>query len=123
MIVLMLALVALPPCPSKPNCVSTQATDAEHAIEPIRYQGSTAEAMKKLRAVIESMPRSRIVRSDATSIQAAFTTRIFRFVDDAVFVFDGETNTLHFRSASRLGRRDFGVNRERMEAIRKRFNE
>jgi uncharacterized protein (DUF1499 family) len=123
MIAAMPAKVALPPCPSNPNCVSTQASDAGHAIEPIRYQGSTAAAMKKLRAVIESMPRSKIVKSDATSLQAQFTTRIFRFVDDALFAFDDDTKTLHFRSASRLGRRDFGVNRERMESIRKRFSE
>jgi uncharacterized protein (DUF1499 family) len=123
MIVLMLAMVALPPCPSKPNCVSTQATDVEHRIEPIHYNGSTAEAIKKLRAIVESMPRAKIVKSDATSITATFTTLIFRFVDDALFVFDDANKTLHFRSASRIGRSDWGVNRRRMEAIRQRFTE
>jgi uncharacterized protein (DUF1499 family) len=123
MILPMLAMVALPPCPSKPNCVSTQATDPEHRIEPIHYPGSTAEALKKLRAIVESMARAKIVKGDATSIAATFTTLVFRFVDDALFVFDDDTKTLHFRSASRVGRSDWGVNRRRMEAIRKRFFE
>lgn len=123
MIVLMLAMVALPPCPSKPNCVSTQAADAEHRIEPIHYTGSTAAAMKKIRSIVESIPRAKIVKSDATSMAATFTTLVFRFVDDALFIFDDATKTLHFRSASRVGRSDWGVNRRRMEAIRKRWSE
>jgi len=42
-------------------------------------------------------------------------------VDDVDFRFDDEARQIHFRSASRLGRRDFGVNRERMEEMRRRY--
>jgi uncharacterized protein (DUF1499 family) len=44
---------------------------------------------------------------------------LLRFVDDVEFLFDDEAKTIHFRSASRTGRSDFGVNRRRMEDIRK----
>ena len=44
-----------------------------------------------------------------------------RFVDDVEFRHDSAGQVIHVRSASRLGRRDFGVNRERIEAIRDRF--
>ena len=47
-----------------------------------------------------------------------FTSRLLRFVDDVEFVFDDESKTIHFRSASRIGYGDYGVNRDRMEAIR-----
>ncbi|HEX7153675.1 MAG TPA: DUF1499 domain-containing protein [Thermoanaerobaculia bacterium] len=111
---------SLPPCPDKPNCVSTQATDS-HAIEPIRFQGSAAEAMRKLLGILRAIPRTKIVASDATSVRAEFTTRIFRWVDDGLFVVDDAAKTIHFRSASRVGRSDFGVNRKRMEGIRRAF--
>jgi uncharacterized protein (DUF1499 family) len=34
------------------------------------------------------------------------------------FLLDPAARVIHVRSASRLGRRDFGTNRERIEAIR-----
>lgn len=111
---------ALPPCPDKPNCVSTQATDS-HAIAPIRYRSSQQEAMQRLLAALQTIPRVTIVQSGPDSVRAEFRTRLFRFVDDAQFVFDDKTKTIHFRSASRLGHSDLGVNRRRMEAIRKAF--
>lgn len=109
-------------CPKSPNCVSTQAEDDGHRIDPIRYEGTLEEAKQKLLAVIGSMPRARIVSDEGAYIHAEFTSLIFRFVDDVEFLFDDAEKTIHFRSASRLGHSDLGVNRKRMEEIRKRFN-
>ena len=111
---------SLPPCPSSPNCVSTQATDS-HAITPIRYATAQADAMRRLMAVLRAMPRATIVESGPGSVRVEFRTRIFRFVDDAQFVFDEKAKLIHFRSASRVGYSDMGVNRRRMEDIRKAF--
>ena len=69
------------------------------------------------------MPRTQIVTDEETYIHATFTSLIFRFVDDVQFVIDDATKTIHFRSASRVGRGDMGVNRNRMEEIRTRFNQ
>ena len=115
------APVALPPCPDKPNCVSTQATDPRHAIAPLRYSATRAQAMAKLMAVLQAMPRTRIVSADAAHVRVEFTTRIMRYVDDGVFVIDDAAKVIHFRSASRVGHSDFGVNRRRMEGIREAF--
>ena len=41
-----------------------------------------------------------------------------RFVDDVEFWYDPATQAIAVRSASRIGRKDFGVNRARIEAIR-----
>jgi uncharacterized protein (DUF1499 family) len=43
------------------------------------------------------------------------------FVDDVEFTYDEKAGLLHVRSASRLGRRDYGVNRARVEALRSRI--
>jgi uncharacterized protein (DUF1499 family) len=109
------------PCPSSPNCVSTLATDSQHRIDPIRYVDPTDEAVRRITAILRSMPRVRITSAGDGVIRAEFTTLIFRFVDDVVFAFDDETKTIHFRSASRVGRGDLGVNRRRMESIRRAF--
>jgi uncharacterized protein (DUF1499 family) len=110
-------------CPSSPNCVCTQATDPDHRMEPISFTGSPAEAMARLKAVVAAMPRSRIVIADERYMHAEFSSRVFRFVDDVEFLIDPDTKTIHFRSASRVGRSDLGVNRQRMEDIRQKFGE
>jgi uncharacterized protein (DUF1499 family) len=58
---------------------------------------------------------------DDTYLHYEFTSLLLRFVDDVEFLFDDETRTIHFRSASRTGYGDFGVNRSRMEDIRSRL--
>jgi len=120
LVIMTIAAIALPPCPDKPNCVSTLANDA-HKITPIHYKSARDVAMQHLLTVLKSMPRTTIVASDAQSVRAEFRTRIFRFVDDAQFVIDDASKTIHFRSASRLGYSDLGVNRKRMEEIRNAF--
>jgi uncharacterized protein (DUF1499 family) len=113
----------LAPCPDSPNCVSTQATDDAHHIEPIPFDGTPREAMTRLKTVLASRPRVRIVMETDTYLHAEFTSLIFRFVDDVEFVVDDQRKVIDFRSASRVGRSDLGVNRKRMEAIRQAFAE
>lgn len=109
----------LAPCPSSPNCVSTTTQSADHAIAPFRYQKTRAEAKEALKAVIRSLPRTKLVEEDETYLHYEFTSLLLRFVDDVEFLLDDETKTIHFRSASRTGYGDLGVNRRRMEDIRR----
>ena len=108
----------LAPCPSSPNCVSTHAQDEGHTIAPFRYRKSRAETKDALKDIVRSLPRTRLVEEDETYLHYEFTSLIIRFVDDVEFLFDDETKTIHFRSASRTGHSDFGVNRKRMEHLR-----
>jgi uncharacterized protein (DUF1499 family) len=101
--------------------VSTEATDRAHRIEPFRYSGTKPEARERLLAILKAMPRTKVDATDPNAIRAEFSTAIFRFTDDAIFVFDDAHKTIHFRSASRIGHSDLGVNRRRMEGIRAQF--
>lgn len=107
-------------CKRTPNCVSSQAdpADAEHYVAPIAFRGTPAEAMAALRAAIAAMPRTHVVRAEGAYLYAEFRSKLMGFVDDAEFLHDAAAGVIHARSASRLGRRDFGVNRARIEAIR-----
>lgn len=113
-----MTLRTLHPCPSSPNCVSTQATDERHAIPSLKYNKPRAEAKEVLKEAIRGLPRTKLVDEDEAYLHYEFTSLLLRFVDDVEFLFDDDSKTIHFRSASRTGYGDFGVNRKRMEEIR-----
>ncbi len=108
----------LSPCPPSPNCVSTEAIDETHAIAPFQYMKSRAEAKEALKTVIAMLPRTKLVDEDVSYLHYEFTSLLLRFVDDVEFLFDEATKTVRFRSASRMGYSDLGVNRKRMEQVR-----
>ena len=100
-----------------PNGVSSQAdpTDAEHYIAPIAFRGDAGSAMRK---AVAAMPGASVVREEPNYLYAEFRTALMRFVDDVELYYDETAGLIHVRSASRLGRRDFGVNRKRVETLR-----
>ncbi len=112
------ALGELMPCPNTPNCVSSLSTRPGAAMPAIPYTGSREAARAKLLRVLEGLERTRVVVATDSYVYAEARSRVFGFVDDVEFRFDDGSKEIHFRSASRLGRRDFGVNRSRMETIR-----
>lgn len=105
------------PCPGTPNCVSSFAPsdNDRHYIEPINASDSK---WQELARILESMPRIEIIERDGPYLRAEATTRILRFVDDLEFLYQPEQSIINIRSASRIGRYDFGVNRKRIENIR-----
>ena len=111
----------LSPCPKSPNCVSSLSEDESHYVKPLAYEGTVEKAKKKLIGVISSMKRSEIVAAEDNYLHATFVSFLFRFVDDVEFYFDNDRRIIHVRSASRTGYSDLGINRKRVEEIRKRF--
>jgi len=111
----------LAPCKRTPNCVSSQAdpADAEHYIAPLVMKGNAAgSAIAQVRKAVESMPRATVMQVEPDYLYAEFRSKLMGFVDDVEFLHDPAKGVVHVRSASRLGRRDFGVNRGRVEQLR-----
>jgi len=108
----------LPPCRDSPNCVSSQAEDVKHYIEPFKITGNPEEAWKALKKTLNSQSRMVITHETDDTIHAEATSLVFGFVDDINVILDTKTNLIHIRSASRTGHSDFGVNRKRIEALR-----
>jgi uncharacterized protein (DUF1499 family) len=107
----------LAPCPGTPNCVASRATDDAHRIAPIAFRDEPAAAMRRLAAAAAALPGARIVTSRPDYLHVEVASRIMGFVDDLEAVPEA-SGAIHVRSASRLGRSDFGVNRARVEALR-----
>jgi uncharacterized protein (DUF1499 family) len=107
-----------------PNSVSSQAhlwtgpLPEGTAIDPLPAPRGRADALARLTTAVQAMPGARIVRAEGDYLYVQFTTRWLRFVDDAEFWFDPAQGVVQVRSASRVGRRDFGVNLQRIEALR-----
>jgi len=113
----------LAPCPGSPNCVSSQAVDREHFTEPLRFTGAASLAWNRLKSALGMEPRLTIVEDTGSHLHAEARSLVFRFVDDIEFVLEPGKDVIQVRSASRSGYSDFGVNRRRVERLRKAFNE
>jgi len=111
----------LAPCPSSPNCVSSQSSDPDHAVAALYYTSSPAEAMAKLKRIMQAMPRTLIVTETPAYLHVECTSAVMRLVDDVEFSLDESTRSINLRSASRLGKSDLGVNRKRVEEIRAKW--
>lgn len=107
-------------CPASPNCVSTQTESRPHRMLAISFEGEPGEAKKRIQRVIQDyFSRARLVEEGERYLRYEFSSFIFRFVDDVEFLIDDKMNRIEFRSASRVGYSDLGVNRRRMEKFRR----
>jgi uncharacterized protein (DUF1499 family) len=107
------------------NSVTSQASlwpdhpqQAYAAIAPLAVAGDGSAEMAKIASILQAMPRTVVVQKDDGYIYAQCTTQLLKFTDDAEFYLDKSAKVIHVRSASRVGRKDFGVNRARVEQIR-----
>ena len=111
----------LQPCPDRPNCVTSLNGGDTHSVSPILYLSGREAAREKIRRIVSEMKRTRIITDQPGYLHVVFTSRVMRFKDDVEFWFPEKGNSIHIRSASRVGYSDLGVNRKRVEEIRNRF--
>ena len=108
------------------NSVSSQARlypdhpqRAYASVEPLPLRDrSGAASLQTVATVLQAMPGVTVVEQRPDYLYAQAQTRWLRFVDDVEFWADPVSGVVEVRSASRLGREDFGVNRQRVDAIR-----
>ena len=82
--------------------------------------GDPAGAFRRLKALVAAAPRTVILTATDGYLHAACRTRL-GFVDDLECLLHPAAEVIHVRSASRIGHYDFGVNRARVEALRRRL--
>lgn len=88
---------------------------------PVPFTGEASAAQAAARAALLAEARTRVVLEQPGYLRAESTSRLFRFVDDVEIVIDSTNRVFRFRSASRLGKGDMGVNRARMARIATRL--
>ena len=90
---------------------------------PLPFRGSAEAALERARTALLQEPRTLLVEERPGYLRAEARSRLLRFVDDVEVVVDTTAKVIRFRSASRVGRSDLGVNRARMERFSRRFLE
>lgn len=108
------------------NSVSSQAKmTPDHpqvsyaSIDPLPFKSAGApQSFQALQTVLRGMPGVSIVEQKPDYLHAEAQTRWLKFVDDLEFWANPSSGVIELRSASRLGREDFGMNRQRIESIR-----
>jgi len=75
----------------------------------------------RIKEIVENYPRTNIVDVDGDYLHAEVTSKIMKYVDDLEISYSPEDKTLTFRSESRVGEGDFGVNKKRVESLKKEF--
>jgi uncharacterized protein (DUF1499 family) len=106
---------------SKPNNVSSQTDVEEKYVEPLKFLGDLNASKEKIIKIIENYEGAEIIKNDPDYVYAVFTTSKMKFKDDVELYFDKNAEVIHYRSASRVGKKDFGVNRDRYNAISQEY--
>lgn len=105
-------------CSSKPNCVSTQELRSDYQVAPFELI-SEATTIDEIEQVALTLTRTKTVNKTDDRLHLESTSLVFRFVDDLHIVKQG--TQLQVRSKSRVGYSDFGVNKNRVEALREKL--
>ncbi|WP_082936325.1 DUF1499 domain-containing protein [Halodesulfovibrio spirochaetisodalis] len=108
----------LSPCPVSPNCVCSKLPQEDsHYVEPLVPKASTLAVFPKLVEYVQQLPKAELEEKASHYVRVSIRSMFLGFTDDLELFFAGDK--IHVRSASRTGWYDFGVNRRRVESIRR----
>lgn len=106
--------------PLTPNCVSSQVgSDRSEYVKPLTIPADCGDPIGRLAEELKTLPRIKIITQNDQYLHAECRSLVLGFVDDLEFLSDPSRGVIQVRSASRMGHSDLGVNRSRVERIRK----
>ena len=108
-------------CGDSPNCVCSLDARPTFQIEPIAVRAE--DGLSRMAEVLTRMPGASPITVRADYLHFEFKSRLFGFVDDVECIWNAERSAIEIRSASRIGSSDLGANRQRVEAIRRAFEQ
>lgn len=107
----------LQPTGSRPNSVSTQTDDSSKRVQALPMKATLEATRSAIHAAIKTYGGAEVLVDEPRYIYAVFTTPLMKYHDDVEFYIDTANQQVHFRSASRAGYSDRGLNRQRYEAL------
>ncbi len=106
------------PLPKSPNAVSSQTEDMDKKVDPFPFKSNLNKTKEGIKKALLSYGGIEIIKETTDYIHAVSTTGRMKFHDDLEFYFDHKAGLVHFRSASRVGYSDMGVNKERYDRLK-----
>lgn len=107
------------PCPPSPNCVSSDAGDADHGVAPLFLAVSEADAWSAATQAVSRLKGARIVERTDSYLHAECSSPVLGFIDDLQLQLRPADRLIAVRSAARVGYWDLSVNRRRVERLRR----
>jgi uncharacterized protein (DUF1499 family) len=106
-------------CPAKPNCICSEyESDLEHYLQPIHFSSQQLQLTHEFVKQIVGEMGGSVQFETEHYIASTFSSSVFGFVDDFEIRLDVQQGLIHFRSASRVGHSDAGVNLNRAETFK-----
>lgn len=103
---------------NSPNGVSTQCDDESKLVETWSFNGDLNSTVATVKSILLSYEHNTIETESENYLHVIFKSDIIGFKDDVEFYFDEENEVIHYRSESRLGYSDMGLNLERYKALK-----
>ena len=107
--------------PKSPNAVSSQTDDPEKMVDPFPFRGDLTSSRERIIKILQKLDNIEILTEKEIYIHAVSTTHRMKYRDDLEFYFDEKAGLVHYRSASRVGYSDMGLNRERYNSLLKLY--
>jgi len=108
--------------PNSPNAVSSQTDIEDKKVEPLLFTGDLEKSKARIIGIINNLEGTEMIKNEKNYIYVIFKTGGLKFKDDVEFYFDEVNKLIHFRSASRVGYSDMGLNRKRYDEIKSAYN-
>ena len=108
--------------PSKPNAVSSQTEQADKKVAALPFKSSAQETLVAVEKALTEMANNEVQVKENNYIYTIFTTPTMKYHDDVEVLLDESAQLVHFRSQSRAGYSDMGVNRKRYEKFSKLYS-
>jgi len=102
---------------SKPNGVSSQTDDESKYVNPLPFVNDLETTKGQVKFACDQYGGFKVITETDDYMHVVFTTGKMKYHDDVEFFFDVENEIVHFRSQSRIGYSDMGLNRDRYDAI------
>ncbi|MEK6266735.1 MAG: DUF1499 domain-containing protein [Clostridium sp.] len=103
---------------NKPNAVSSQTNEKDKRVEALKFKGNLENSKNEIYKAIENYGNAKTVRNEKNYLYVIFTTGKMKYHDDVEFYFDESEKLIQFRSSSRVGYSDLGLNRERYNKLK-----
>jgi len=112
---------AFSPCPSSPNCISSEAKNNNQYINFFTININHGNSWQAIHDTVSALKKTKIITFDNNYLHAESASNFFGFVDDIQLHLRKNGQFVAIKSAARLGHSDFGVNRKRIEHLRQQL--
>ncbi|WP_432467339.1 DUF1499 domain-containing protein [Agarivorans sp. Z349TD_8] len=108
---------------STPNGVSTEAQNESKKVAALPFKGDLKQTQLAALGALAKMGNNQVMLRNEVYVHTVFITAKLRFRDDVELYFDPRQQQVHFRSQSRVGYSDRGVNLARYRQFAKLYTE